>query len=100
MHALRNLAESRQIKQVFFVEGIEHVTNHLEIVDALLAEGVERVLVSTPKEKEGAAPVDWHVNPITPKKMVEMGERYALEMYGYCKFVDCTRSRAAISKST
>ena len=91
-NALRGLVESRRIKQAFIVEGIEHVTNHVEIVDALFKAGVERVLVSTPKEEEGVAPAGWHVNPITPERMKEMNERYSLEMHGYCRFVDCARS--------
>ncbi len=92
LHALRGLARRRSIRQVFFVEGMEHVTNHLEIIDALFGEGIEKVLVSTPREREGAAPADWHVNPITPRRMGELEERYVLEMYGYCRFVDCARS--------
>lgn len=92
VHALRGLVKSWRIKQVFFVEGVEHVTNHTEIIDALFGEGVEKVLASTPKEKEGAAPADWHVNPITPEKMNGMKGRYSLTGHGYCKFVDCARS--------
>ena len=92
VRALRGTVESRRIKQAFIVEGIEHVTNHTEIIDALFEEGVERVMVSTPKEAEGAAPAGWHVNPITPERMAEMGERYALELLGYCRFVDISGS--------
>ena len=92
VHVLRELVATRQIKQAFIVEGIEHVANHTEIIDALFEEGVERVLVSTPKEAEGTAPAGWHVNPITPERMEEMDGRYTLKVHGYCKFVDSTRS--------
>lgn len=92
VRALRGLVESSRIRQVFIVEGIEHVTNHTEIIDALFEEGVERVLVSTPREAEGTAPAGWHVNPITPGRMKEMKERYSLEAHGYCRFVDCSHS--------
>lgn len=89
---LRRLVEGRRIRQAFFVEGIEHIPNHVEIIDTLFEAGVERLLVSTPKEEEGTPPLDWHINPITPSKMAAMEARYALRVYAYCKFVDWKRS--------
>ncbi len=89
---LCRLVKDRCIRQAFCIEGIEHIPNHTEVIDALFDAGIEKILVSTPKEKEGASPLDWHVNPITPTKMAAMGDRYALQVHAYCRLVDWAQS--------
>ena len=89
---LCRLVKDRCIRQAFCIEGIEHIPNHTEVIDALFDAGIEKILVSTPMEKEEAPSLDWHINPITPSKMAAMGGRYALRVYAYCLPVDWTRS--------
>lgn len=89
---LCRLVKDRCIRQAFCIEGIEHIPNHTEVIDALFGAGIEKILVSTPMEKEGASPLDWHVNPITPTKMAAMGDRYALRVHAYCRLVDWAQS--------
>jgi SAM-dependent methyltransferase len=90
LNLLGQLVKNRKIKQVFFVESIEHINDYYVVLDTLLENGVERIFVSTPKEEEDVDIHGYHVNPLTPSKITKLKERYDVTILEYVKFVDLT----------
>lgn len=85
LSSLKRLVKSQGLRQVFFIEGIEHIRQSDTVVTSLLESGVERIFVSTPFEQEGTRPQSYHVNPFTPKVYEQFAARFSARIICYCK---------------
>jgi SAM-dependent methyltransferase len=88
LDTLQDLIRSKGIKQVFFIEGIEHIKRPVDVVNVLLTSGVQEIFISTPNEKEGTTSEGHHISPFTPSTYADFEKRFGSKVLCYCKFVD------------
>lgn len=85
---LSTIIKLNKIKQVFFIEGIEHVLHPEIILETLLNNGVIKIFISTPLENENVLPEKFHVHPFTPSIYEQFAKKFEFRTICYCKFVD------------
>lgn len=87
-HDLQNLKRiivENQIAQVFFIEGIEHLKDPFSVIDILVRNGVKRIFISTPFEKNNTIPSAYHIHPFTPSVYENFSKQFNSKILCYFK---------------
>lgn len=82
---LEKIIINNKIKQVFFIEGIEHLKDPFLVVGILLKSGVKRIFISTPFEKEDTIPSAFHIHPFTPTAYENFSNQFKSQILCYFK---------------
>lgn len=88
LQTLKDIIVSNKILQVFFIEGIEHLRVPNDLIEILLKNGVKRIFISTPYEKEDTIPSGYHTYPFTTSIYYNFSKRFNAKILCYCKYVD------------
>jgi len=84
---LTTIIHDKGIKQVFFIETIEHLKDPKNIVRFLFKAGIKCIFVSTPYEREKTQR-GYHMSPFTPEVFSDFSKIFDTELITYCKYID------------
>lgn len=93
---LKKIIIFNKIKQVFFIEGIEHIKYPEKITNLLIECGIKKILISTPFEKEHQEIKGYHCSPFTPSFYKKFSEKFNSKIIIFAKFIDSKKVYAQI----
>ncbi|QEM69763.1 methyltransferase domain-containing protein [Geobacter sp. FeAm09] len=86
IRTLKEMIRQGGVKQMFFVEGIEHLKFPYEIVLSALDAGVERIFISTPIVHDHEVNDEhYHITPFTDAYLADFISRFDARIVSYCK---------------
>lgn len=100
LNKIKDLIAINNVRQAFFIEGIEHLSmeNAEKIIKLLFDNRISRIFISTPFEKEGKLPEVHHMNPFTPSRFEQFSMKFHIKSICYLKYVTLPDVMALIEK--
>jgi len=95
---LKKVIVSNKLKQVFFIEGIEHIKFPERIITVLRESGIELILISTPFESENQEIRGYHISPFTPSYYNNFSKKFNSRIINYAKFIDAKKALQQIKE--
>ena len=86
------------MKQVFFIEGIEHIKSPEKIITALKESGIELILITTPFEREDVKIHGYHISPFTPSYYSNFAKIFNSRIINYAKFMEAKKVHQQIKE--
>lgn len=88
LEKLKKIILTNELKQVFFIEGIEHIKSPNKVITALKESGIKLILISTPFEPENQGIRGYHISPFTPTVYEKFSKKFNSEIICFAKSID------------